>query len=208
MNYFNFYCNLIHFGIVYLNISMDEEHKIILRIIKGDTKAFSLLVDKYQNLIFHITKGIVREQMDAEDVCQEVFVKIHKSIGTFKYQSKLSTWIARITYFTALNHLKKSKRNFMEDYPEDLLDMEMNQDNPQELLIKKNTTAYINKLIGQLPENYRVVLTLFHLEEFSIEEINETTGMPEGTIKSYLFRARKLLKDKITNHLRENYEER
>ncbi len=185
---------------------MGEEQKIIVRIIKGDTKAFSLLVDKYQNLIFHIAKGIVPEQMDAEDVCQEVFVKIHKSIGTFKYQSKLSTWIARIAYFTALNHLKKSKKNFTEDYPDDLLNIEMDQDDPEELLIKKNTSAYINKLINQLPENYRVVLTLYHLEEFSIEEINETTGMPEGTIKNYLFRARKMLKNIITPHLKADYE--
>ncbi|PYF74728.1 RNA polymerase sigma-70 factor (ECF subfamily) [Pedobacter nutrimenti] len=189
-------------------MSMDEEKKIIVRIIKGDPKAFSLLVDKYQNLIFHITKGIVPEQMDAEDVCQEVFVKIYKSIGTFKYQSKLSTWIARITYFTALNYLKKSKRNATEDYPEDFLDLETDQDDPQELLIKKSTSAYINTLIGQLPENYRVVLTLYHLEEFSIEEISETTGMPEGTVKNYLFRARKLLKDIIAPHLKKDYEER
>eukprot|EP01132_Coremiostelium_polycephalum_P022044 gene22044-26161_t len=170
-------------------MSMDEEKKIIVRIIKGDPKAFSLLVDKYQNLIFHITKGIVPEQMDAED-------------------SKLSTWIARITYFTALNYLKKSKRNATEDYPEDFLDLETDQDDPQELLIKKSTSAYINTLIGQLPENYRVVLTLYHLEEFSIEEISETTGMPEGTVKNYLFRARKLLKDKIAPHLKKDYEER
>lgn len=169
--------------------------------------AFSLLVDKYQNLIFHITKRIVRDQMDAEDVCQEVFVKIHKNIGTFKYQSKLSTWIARITYFTALNHLKKSKRDLTEDYPEDL-EIETDQYNPETQLIRKNTAAYIYKLIDQLPENYRVVLTLFHLEEFSIEEIHETTGMPEGTIKSYLFRARTMLKDKITHHLKADYEER
>ncbi|AMP99648.1 RNA polymerase ECF-type sigma factor [Pedobacter cryoconitis] len=187
---------------------MDEEHKIIMLIIKGDANAFSRLVDKYQNLIFHITKKIVPEQMDAEDVCQEVFVKIHKSIGTFKYESKLSTWIARITYFTALNHLKKSKRDFTEDYPEDFWNLETDQDDPEELLVKKSTAEYINKLIGQLPENYRVVLTLYHLEEFSIEEIGETTGMPQGTIKNYLFRARKMLKDKITHQLKEDYEER
>jgi len=189
-------------------MSMDEENKIIVRIIKGDMSAFSLLVDKYQNLIFHITRRIVPEQMDAEDVCQEVFVKIYKSIGTFKYQSKLSTWIASIAYFTALNYLKKSKRDFTEDYPENLLDMEMDQDDPEELLIKKNTSEYINRLINQLPENYRVVLTLYHLEEFSIEEINETIGMPVGTVKNYLFRARKMLKDKITNQLEGDYEER
>ncbi|KQC00386.1 RNA polymerase sigma factor [Pedobacter sp. Hv1] len=189
-------------------MSIDEDRKIVMRLIMGDAKAFSVLVDRYQNLVFHVTKKIIPEQADAEDVCQEVFVKIHKNIGTFKYQSKLSTWIASIAYFTALNHLKKNKRYQNEDFTEDLLNIRTDQDDPEELLVKKSTTAYINKLIAQLPENYRVVLTLYHLEEFSIEEINETTGMPEGTIKNYLFRARKLLKDKVKHYLKEDYEER
>lgn len=187
---------------------MSKEQELIARIIKGDTQAFSILVDNYQNLIFHVTKKILPEQMDAEDVCQEVFVKIYRSIGSFKHQSKLSTWIAKIAYSTALNHLKKNKRSLTEDYPEDLINLKTDRDSPEELLSKKDTTQYLNRLIDQLPEKYGVVLTLYHLEEFSIEEIKETTGIPEGTIKSYLYRARKMLKDKIKNYLKDDYEER
>lgn len=184
-------------------MTMAEEVKLIDRIVHGDTNAFSALVAKYQNLIFHVVRKVVPVQMDVEDVCQEVFVKIYRSIGSFKHQSKLSTWIARIAYLTALNHLKKSKKNLTEDYPEDTLSLRANADSPEEQLSKRNTAEYLNKLIQQLPQQYRVVLTLFHLEEFSIVEIHESTGMPEGTIKNYLFRARKMLKDKIKDHLKE-----
>ena len=189
-------------------MTITEEKEMIARIIKGDTNAFSALVGKYQNLIFHVVKRVVPEQMDAEDVSQEVFVKVYRSIGNFKHQSKLSTWIAKIAYLTALNHLKKYKRSLTEDYPEDVVSLKSDQDNPAEQLSKKNTSEYLNKLIEQLPEQYRIVVTLFHLEEFTVEEINETTGMPEGTIKSYLYRARKNLKDKIKDHLKDDYEER
>lgn len=187
---------------------MDEEHRIILGIIRGDSRAFSLLVDRYEKLVFHVAKKVLPEQADAEDVAQEVFIKIHKNIGTFKFQSKLSTWIASITYFTAINHQKKNKRDFTEGYTEGSLEMDDGQENPQELMERKNAAHYLRQLTDQLPEKYRIVLTLFHLEEFSIEEIGETTGMPEGTIKNYLFRARRMLKDRIANHLNRDYDER
>lgn len=183
-----------------------EEKEIIDLIKKGDTKAFSFLVDKYQNLIFNIVKRILPEQMDSEDVCQEVFVKIYKGIGSFRHKSKLSTWIAKIAYFTALNYLKKNKKNEKYDDLEDNLTVEADTDSPDELLIKKNTAEYLNKLIARLPKQYKLILTLYHLEEFSIQEIHETTGIAKGTVKSHLFRARKMLKEKIKDYLKDDYE--
>ncbi|AXG72407.1 ECF RNA polymerase sigma-E factor [Kordia sp. SMS9] len=182
-----------------------EEKELIDLLKKGDTKAFSLLVDNYQNLIFNVVRRILPKQMDAEDVCQEVFVKIYKGVGSFKQESKLSTWIAKIAYFTALNYLKKNKKNDTHDDLENSFSVEADMDGPDEVLIKKNTTEYVHKLIAQLPEKYCVLLTLYHLEEFSIEEIHQTTGIAKGTIKSHLFRARKLLKDKIKAYLIDDY---
>lgn len=185
-----------------------EEKEIIDLIAKGDTKVFSFLVDKYQNLIFNIVKRILPVQMDTEDVCQEVFVKIYRGIGTFKHESKLSTWIARIAYFTALNHLKKNKNKKNHSDIEDNKKIDDGNDGPDELLIKNNTSEYVNKLIARLPEDYRLIITLYHLEEFSIQEIHETTGMAKGTIKSHLFRARKMLKEKIDAYFKNSYESR
>lgn len=185
-----------------------EEKEIIDLIAKGDTKVFSFLVNKYQNLIFTIVKRILPVQMDTEDVCQEVFVKIYRGIGTFKQESKLSTWIAKIAYFTALNYLKKNKKNKTHSDLKNNETIDADTDGPYELLIKNNTTEYLNKLIARLPEQYRLILTLYHLEEFSIQEIHETTGLATGTIKSHLFRARKMLKEKMDDYFKNNYESR
>lgn len=183
-----------------------EEKTIIDLVAKGDTKVFSFLVDKYQNLVFNVVRKVLPRQMDAEDVCQEVFVKVYRGIAGFEQKSKLSTWIARIAYFTAINYLKKHKKTDAYDDLETAVTIEAKADGPDELLIKKNTEEYLSELISSLPEQYRLILTLYHLEEFSIQEIHETTGIVKGTIKSHLFRARKMLKEKIKAYLKDEYE--
>jgi RNA polymerase sigma factor (sigma-70 family) len=181
---------------------MFNERQVVSNILKGDMHAFELLVKQYERLVFHVINRLVREKEDKEDVCQEVFIKVHKSLKDFKFESKLSTWIARITYFTAINHLKKNKNEQMADISDDMENYHFTNDNPEQLLTKKEISTYIDQLIAQLPEKYRTVLTLYHLNEFSCLEIEEITGMPEGTIKNYLFRARKLLKEKIQVYLK------
>lgn len=181
---------------------MFNEQEIVTRILKGDTRAFELLVKQYERLVFHVIHRLIREQQDVEDICQEVFIKVHKGLFRFNFESKLSTWIAQVTYFTAINYLKKYNNGRTANYPDDIENYHFTNDNPEQLLTKKEVANYVEELILQLPEVYRTVITLYHLNEFSIEEIGEITGIPEGTIKSYLFRARKLLKEKIEVYLK------
>lgn len=181
---------------------MFNEQEIVTRILKGDTRAFELLVKQYERLVFHVIHRLIREQQDVEDICQEVFIKVHKGLFRFNFESKLSTWIAQVTYFTAINYLKKYNNGRTANYPDDIENYHFTNDNPEQLLTKKEVANYVEELILQLPEVYRTVITLYHLNEFSIEEIGEITGIPEGTIKSYLYRARKLLKEKIEVYLK------
>jgi RNA polymerase sigma-70 factor (ECF subfamily) len=187
---------------------MMNEKEIILRIIKGDVKAFSLLVDDYQKLIFHVAKRMIQNDEDVEDVCQEVFIKIYRNIGNFAFKSKLSTWIAKITYLASIDYLKKHKRHLSEELPENLPDDLTDSQTPEDLLEQKDMSQYLNLLIGSLPAPYRLVITLFHLEEFSIQEIESITGIPEGTVKNHLFRARKLLKEKVKQYLKNEHARR
>ena len=182
---------------------MFDENEIIDRILKKDLRAFELLVKQYEKLVFFVIHRLVQDKQNKEDICQEVFIKIHHSMPSFRFQSKLSTWIARIAYLTAINYIKSNKRNSPYEYPEDLDNYYFSDDNPERELIKKNTADYVNHLIAQMPHQYKLVLTLYHLNEFSLAEIREITGIPEGTAKSYLFRARKLLKEKIEKDLKE-----
>ncbi|WP_442592035.1 RNA polymerase sigma factor [Pedobacter sp. AW31-3R] len=180
---------------------MFDEKEVISRILRGDFRAFELLVKQYEKLVFYVVNRLVQHLEDKEDICQEVFIKVHQSLYKFKFQSKLSTWIARLAYLTAVDHVKRSKVGYLMDYPENIEDYHFTNHNPEAELLKKDTAAYVNLLIGQMPLLYRTVLTLYHLNEFSCPEIEQITGIPEGTVKSYLFRARKILKEKVEHDL-------
>ena len=181
---------------------MFNEKEVVTRILNGDMRAFELLVKQYEKLVFYVTFRLVKEQQAAEDICQEVFIKIYNSLVRFNFQSKLSTWIARIAYLTAINYTRKYYREKSFEYPDDLENYHFTNDTPEHLLTKKDTANYVELLILQLPERYRTVLTLYHLNEFSGPEIEQITGMPEGTVKNYIFRARKLLKEKLEVYLK------
>jgi RNA polymerase sigma-70 factor (ECF subfamily) len=181
---------------------MMEERELVQRILAGNTNAFGHLVRQYEKLVFYVIRRLVTEQQDVEDICQEVFIKVYKNLSSFAFEAKLSTWIARIAYLTAVNYVKKSERHQTVSMSETLEFTEEGQDDPAQLLVQRDVSTYVNQLIEQLPLPYRTVLTLYHLNEFSCEEIEQITGMPEGTVKSYLFRARKQLKEKLTTYLK------
>ena len=176
-----------------------EDSELVQQVINGNNHAFRFLVSKHQRLVLHVVGRIVQQQDQVEDVCQEVFIKVFKMLKSFRGESKLSTWIATIAYNTAITHLRRQKRRSELSYHEDprLLAVEKDTGPDQKMLEKEEARKYLVKLIETLPVHYRTVLTLYHLEEFSYKEIVEITGMPEGTIKSYLNRARALLKSKI-----------
>lgn len=181
---------------------MFKEEEIIPKILKGDLKAFDRLVKQYEKLVFHVVYRLASEREDVEDICQEVFIKVYKSLGGFAFQSKLSTWIARIAYLTSINYLKKYRKVTNKNYCINIDNYYFTNENPEQLLNKKDISSYVNMLIKQMPEQYKTVLTLYHLNEFSYQEIEEIMGIPEGTVKSHLFRARKLLKEKLVIYLK------
>lgn len=176
---------------------MLNEKEIVSRIMKEDFRAFELLVKTYEKLVFFVINRLVYDLQDKQDICQEVFIKVYKNLPQFKFESKLSTWIARIAYLTAINYLKKYKRGQEAEFPENIDNYHFTDENPEQVFTKKNLAEYVNQLILQMPLPYRTALTLYHLNEFSCKEIEQITGTPEGTVKSNLFRARKLLKEKI-----------
>ncbi len=175
--------------------------ELVNQIKKGNANAYKYLVNKYKKLVFNIAfKLSFDNQNDVEDIAQEVFIKVYKNIKQYRKESKLSTWIAAITWKTAIDFNRKRTRHKI-NYTDKLevfenLTFTINK-NSNESEIKN----IVRETINQLPPNYRTVLTLFYLEEFSYPEIEEITGMPLGTIKSYLNRARKTFKETIENNL-------
>ncbi|HEY3372088.1 MAG TPA: sigma-70 family RNA polymerase sigma factor [Prolixibacteraceae bacterium] len=165
--------------------------------------AFTFLVNRYQKLVVHITGRLIQRPDELEDVCQDVFLKVYQNLGKYRNECKLSTWIATIAYNTSINYLRKFKKG-MEVDSDDSAEWRNWSDYKSDDYERTDFHQFIHEQIELLPVHYRTVLTLYHLEEFSYQEIEQITGMPEGTIKSYLFRAKALLKEKLKSVVDEN----
>jgi RNA polymerase sigma-70 factor (ECF subfamily) len=180
-----------------------EENELISQILNGNMNAFTFLVNRYQKLVVHITGRLIQRQEEIEDVSQEVFMKVYQNLGKYRNECKLSTWIATIAYNTGINYLRKFKKG-KDSNPEDPSLLRPLIDSGTIDYAQIDLHRYIRDEIEQLPLQYRTVITLFHLEEFSYQEIEQITGMPEGTVKNYLFRAKAILKDKLKFVVDEN----
>ncbi len=176
-----------------------EDSELVKQVLSGNNNAFRFLVSKYQRLVVHVVGRIIRQKDELEDVCQDVFIKVFRMLKNFRGESRLSTWIATIAYNTAISAHRKQQRRGEVSYNETpaLVEQEKNADRSDKMTEQEEMHKYLMHLIESMPVNYRTVITLYHLEEFSYKEIVEITGMPEGTIKSYLNRARTMLKGKI-----------
>lgn len=179
-----------------------EENQLIAQITAGNTHAFRFLVKKYERLVFHIVGRMLNQQADLEDVCQDVFIKVYKKLPEFRRESKLSTWIGTIAYREALDFLKKKKIPFQDLQNLNARDSAglIETNHPENIQTRAERIELIKKLISDLPPIYRTILSLYHIEELSYKEIEKITQMPEGTLKSYLHRARQLLKARLLLH--------
>jgi len=185
-----------HFDVSRCQTSSMNDSELISQILNGNMNAFTFLVNRYQKLVVHITGRLIQRHDELEDVCQEVFLKVYQNLGKYRNECKLSTWIATIAYNTSINYLRKFKKGD-EVNPEDSAVLRNLTDYRSENYEQTDLHRYLREQIEFLPVQYRTVITLFHLEEFSYQEIEQITGMPEGTIKSYLFRAKALLREKL-----------
>jgi RNA polymerase sigma factor (sigma-70 family) len=190
------------------------DRHLVERVLGGDTNAFGIIVKNTENLVAKIVFDTITNDGDRKDIAQDIYLKAYQKLPSFKFQSKLSTWIAQISYNTCIDYLRKKKLVLAENIlgesesgtDNDMLDMINNtkgnfDGSADTFVIKKNVAEIVKAGIEKLPVMYKTLVTLYHNEELSYEEIGTITGLPEGTVKSYLFRARKELK----NHLLVQY---
>jgi RNA polymerase sigma factor (sigma-70 family) len=181
---------------------MNDEKVLVSQVIAGDMQAFRRLIKLHERLVSHMIGRIVKSESDIEELSQDVFLKVYEKLGEFSFQSRLSTWIATIAYRHAINHARKRKLEYSNIPEEETFTKRfINEEHPQAILEDDDMDQYVMKLIDELPEQYRTVLTLYHVSSMSYEEICQVMNMPEGTVKNYLFRARTLLKEKVKRQL-------
>ena len=181
-----------------------DDVTLATRVREGNTHAFRFLVEKHRNLVWHMVLRMTHRGI-AEDLCQDVFLRVFREIGKFRGDSKLSTWIGSIAYHICVDHLRKNNRNLVMTFEDFTPGMLAKVDVPDNLgaLDREEVKKLVHLIIDAMPVHYRTVITLFHLEGFSHAEIGEITGMPEGTIKSYLSRGRQVIHDRMLTLLPE-----
>ena len=177
-----------------------SDFDIIESVKRGNSADFSVLIDRYKNKAFSLLKRMLKNELDAEEVLQDCFLKAYNSLKGFKQESKFSTWFYKIVYNTALTRLSSRKRK---------IENEMSSfDDHFELEYKSNLNEFDNqeistllkKLISQLPENHAAVMSMFYLDEMSCEEISEVMNISVSNVKVILYRSRNSLKNIIIDN--------
>jgi len=178
-----------------------EDRELVERVLGGEKSAFRLLIHQNKRLVGHVIYRLVNNEQDREDLAQEVFLRVYQNLGRFEQKSKLSTWIARIAFNTTINYLEKKRVPLFEDMcgeGESIDSCPARLPTPGDITESRQNGVSLSMEIDKLPVQYGLILSLYHLQEMSYREIGEVMQMPDGTVKSYLFRARKMLKEKLT----------
>lgn len=181
-----------------MNHTTDQE--IINNVLAGAIAAYSELVDRYSNMVFTLAYNIVLNREDAEEIAQDVFVKVSTSLRSFKQESKFATWLYRIVVNTALNKKKLRKLAIIDIDGEPIEDLTADYALP--LYENKNMHQFVQHAVSTLPGNERICITMFYLNELSVNEIGELTGITIANIKVLLHRGRKHLYDALNNVLK------
>ena len=162
--------------------------------LKGDTKAFGELVERYQAFVYTIVIRIVKVREEAEEVAQDTFIKAFQSLSSYRGESKFSSWLYSIAYRKALDALRKNKKNSSLELIEEITEGDCSViENALSYIECQERSEVIKKCILELPEKEAAIITLFYFEEQSIKEIAKITQLTEDNIKVKLYRSRKKL---------------
>lgn len=174
-------------------MSAPTDRDLIQQARRGDAAAFSELVTRYQTSVFNVCYRILHERTDAEDMAQETFIRAHERLDTFDDERSFGPWIRRVAANLCLNHLETQRVTTQLD---DERDADESQ-RPERQAEVRERSEQIRGALASLPVHYRVVIELRHYQELSYDEIAAELNIPLSDVKSHLFRARKILAEKL-----------
>jgi RNA polymerase sigma factor (sigma-70 family) len=190
--------------------SRKEDSELIRKAVKGDQEAFRRLMDKYQPAIHHVISRMINDRTEVIDLTQETFVKAFSSLKSFNHMYAFSTWIYKIASNTCIDHLRKKKLQTFsidqqtgsdgDDYSYELPDATYRADKE---IITNQRSQLVIRAIDSLPQKYREVIVLRHLEEKNYDEIADILDLPLGTVKAHIFRGRELLYKQLRKRIRD-----
>ena len=183
---------------------MDADRSLVESVLAGRPGAFEQLVRDHQGLCWHVVQRMVRHPEDTRELCQEAFLRVHRYLHQYRFDSPLKSWIGQVAYSVAKRHLERKRialadvhvgGGMDEDDGPSLLDNLGDGTDLQDAHAQAGEERELHAAIEQLPPLQRTILTLYHLEGLPIGEIATITGLAEGTIKSHLFRSRNKLRE-------------
>lgn len=179
-----------------------DDATLIRAYLKGDQLAFEVLFKKYRGHVSNLAYSIVKESSLVDDIVQEVFLSVHRSLPKFRQEASLKTWIYRITVNESLRQVGRLKRWVQlpegEAEPARLsstLVVVENGESPERVLLQGEQKAQVQAALDALKPHHRLILTLYYVEDLSVQEIASILEIPEGSVKSRLFYARRSLRD-------------
>ncbi len=189
--------------------SRAEDSRLIQAALGGDDAAYKRLMKKYHDAIYNFIYRMIHDKHQVEDLTQEAFIKAFASLASFNEEFAFSTWLYKIATNNSIDYIRKRKlQTYSIDKPIEAKDSDYAFELPDDSyeadkdMISDQRARMLNEAIGKLPEKYRKVIRLRHVDEKSYEEIAEQLKLPIGTVKAHIFRAREMLYKSLKNRIR------
>jgi len=186
----------------------DDDASLVRRVLAGDSMAFAVLMRRFNRRLYRLARAIVGDSAEAEDALQEVYLNAHRSLGKFRGESSLATWLSRLVVNECLGRVRRSARRQnvipmipsptdreIESVPSDELG------SPDVAADRAQMRAILERRIDALPEGFRAVFVMRSVEELSVEETAECLGIPAETVRSRHFRAKSLLREALAREV-------
>lgn len=175
-----------------------DEEALVLQAQQGDQEAFAQLVRQYADYVFNLAYRLMKNREEAEDLSQEAFVRVWKALPNYRMEARFSTWLYRIVSNLCYDRLPKLRVELASIEIEEVIFLPSSPERrPEQKLMTREMQAELHQVIDSLPQSYRLLITLRHLQGMSYDEIAEATGQPLGTVKAGIHRGRKILRERI-----------
>lgn len=181
---------------------MKNDNLLIKKTLQGDKNAFGVLVSQYQDYVFSVTLKVLKNREEAEEAAQDSFVKAYRALANFEQRSKFGTWLYQIAWRTAIDKYRsRPKRSQSLDDDESYLQVADSGATPEQQYQQQNTRMLIEQALSAMKPKDATLLTLYYLNEQSVKEIADITGLSESNVKVKLFRLRNSLKNVLNKNL-------
>lgn len=175
-----------------------EEKELVRRAQQGDAEAFSMLVSEHQQFVYNLALRALQDSHEAEDAAQDAFVRAWMALPNFRGQSQFRTWLYRIVTNVCYNRMPKLRRQMAAMGDDQVIDVpDEDSDDPADEVEASQRRAYLHEQIDELPESYKILVTLRYQQGLSYDEIASVLSLPLGTVKTGLFRAKAQLRQAL-----------